>query len=209
MIFCAGGSLLRTPDLEGGTTWYTDAVREAGREVVEQGHISEKIQSILDRSLMEDQELFANMLNAYWQSLGLVWAGTETETKPEPTTAISASATPLSTPCKMDTISDLVAGMAFTFNHTAAGDLCAVVQFIVTDEEPGKYFLEISDGGCIAYSGEHSSPTATITTPAAIWMDIARGKLNGATAFMTGQYKVSGDIGLLMQFPTLFPRTGQ
>lgn len=203
MICCAGGGMLSEPDMRDGLAWYLDAVRQAGREVVEQGSIAVETQLVLDKPLMEDQVLYANTVNAIWRSMGLTPIG---ETAPEAAPdAVPESATQLAPPTTLETVQDLIAGMAFTFNPKAAGDMHAVLQFVVTDEEPGKYFLEIADGRCIAYAGEHPAPTATITTPSEVWMAIAGGKLNGATAFMTGQYKVAGDLTILMRMNELFP----
>jgi putative sterol carrier protein/NAD(P)H-dependent FMN reductase len=208
MICCAGGSLLQTPELKDGLTWYLDAVRLAGREVVKNGRIADETQATLDRPLMEDQHLFARMTNAYWRSLGLVPIEEETSNA-KAARQIGREAIPLSAPDTMDTVGDLVAGMAVAFDPAAAGSLQAVVQFVVEDEKPGRYFLVIDNGRCEAYAGEHASPTMTLTTPAQVWLGITRGELSGATAFMTGQYKVSGDMGVLMQLEKLFPRAGR
>jgi putative sterol carrier protein len=99
---------------------------------------------------------------------------------------------------------DLVAGMAMVFNPQAAGDLEAVIQFQVTGDDSGNYYLDIAQGRCAAYEGEHPQPTLTIHTPADVWLAISRGEMNGATALMTGKYSVKGNLGLLMRFNKLF-----
>jgi putative sterol carrier protein len=104
----------------------------------------------------------------------------------------------------METIHDMIAGMALAFNAEAAGDLEAVVQFDITDEEPGDYYLTISEGICKAYEGKHEEPTVTIKTPADVWLKISRGEMNGASAFMMGKFKVSGKMDLLMKMAKLF-----
>jgi putative NADPH-quinone reductase/putative sterol carrier protein len=201
MICCAGGAMLRTPGFEDGLAWYLDAVRRAGREVVAQGVVSDETQSITDRPLVEDQELYAQMANDNWRSLGLKRLGEE-EKPAEP--ILIPDAEQLPPPIAMDTVRDVVSGMAYTFHPEAAGDLRAVVQFIVPDEAPGKYFLAIADGKCTACFGEHPAPSATLTTPADVWLSICRGEMSGATAFMTGKYRASGDLPLLMRFDALF-----
>jgi len=201
MICCAGGVLLGVPELESGLTWYLDAVRLAGREVAANRKISPETASLLDRPLIEDQELFAQMANASWAGMGIERIG-------DP--CVSAESSPVSQstlippPTELSTVKDLVGGMAASFNSESAGDMKAVLQFIVTDEIPGRYYVEIGDGKCLAYEGEHPSPNITITTPSKVWMDISTGKLNGATAFLTGKYKVSGDIQILMKLNKLF-----
>ena len=44
----------------------------------------------------------------------------------------------------------------------------------------------------------------TITTPAAVWLAISRGELDGQQAFMSGKYKVEGDLSLLLKLKSLF-----
>lgn len=199
MICCAGGETLRNPALGEGIQWYLDAVRQAGKEVTANGRISPETQAVIDRPLIEDQHAFAEMANAYFDS---VLAGVN-QAPSEP--SIAANGEPLPPPMCMDTVRDVVAGMAMVFDSKAAGDTNAVIQFDITDEAPGDYYVEIANGKCAAYAGQHPKPSATIITPSAVWLGIARGEINGATAFVTGKYKVKGDMMLLMKMEKLFP----
>lgn len=199
MICCAGGEMLRNPGLQDAITWYIDAVRQAGREAVSQGMISNETQSIIDKPLMDDQQVFLDMANTYFNSV-LAQLDPAVDM-----VEASHGGTPLPPPSSMDNMQDLISGMAMVFNADEGRDLTAAIQFEVTDESPGRYFLQIADGKCTAFAGECSKPTATIKTPSDVWMAIARKELNGATAFMTGKYKVSGDLGLLMRLENLFP----
>ena len=195
MILCAGGELLRSP-LKDRLTWYLEAAQRAGREVVEQGHISPETQAVLDRPLMEDPAVYARMANVYWDSVIV---------RPEEEPSGEEGGVPLPPPTSLRTMRDLVAGMATAFDPEAGGDLEAVIQFEVEDEEPGRYYLHIAKGRCRAYEGVHSSPTLTIRTPAAVWMGIAEGRLDGAQAMMEGRYTVEGEMGLLLRLRHLFP----
>ena len=71
LLCCAGGSMLQTPDIKDGFTWYLDAARQAGREVVEQQGITEQTQAILDKPLTDNQQLYADVCNAYFKSIGV------------------------------------------------------------------------------------------------------------------------------------------
>ena len=104
-----------------------------------------------------------------------------------------------------ETVRDLIAGMPQVFNPQAAEDLEAVIQFDITDEEPGDYFLMIENSICRAYMGEHPNPMMTIHTPADVWMKISRGEMSGPFTFILRRYKVSGDVGLLRKMSDLFP----
>jgi putative sterol carrier protein len=94
--------------------------------------------------------------------------------------------------------------MALVFNAEAAGDLEAVVQFDVSGEEPGQYYLRIAEGKCTAFEGKHPNPTLTIHTPSEVWLAISRGELDGAQAMIQGKYTIEGDLGLLIRFRELF-----
>ncbi len=200
MICCAGGELLKREALQDGLAWYLEAAQKAGREMVLQGNISPETQAVLDRPLVDDPAAYASTVNAYW-------ASTNAEPFESPESAsqpASDAATPLPAPQSMDTMRDLVAGMALSFNAEAADGLQAVIQFDVTDENPGQYYLDIAGKECTAFAGLHAQPTLTIHTPADVWMAVSRGELNGATAMMSGKYSIDGNLGLLIQLDKLF-----
>jgi len=195
-ILCAGGELLKQPALQESLRWYVEAARRAGREVVEQGHIAAETQEVLDRPLA-DPAVYSRMANAYWDSVIVRPEGEAGLGEGEPGTLLSP-------PASRDTVRDIVAGMAVVFNPEAAGDLQAVVQFDVSGQDPGQYYLRIAEGKCAAFEGVHPEPTLTIHTPAEVWLRISRGELDGAQAMMSGQYTVEGDLGLLIRFNKLF-----
>jgi putative sterol carrier protein len=204
MICCSAGELLHQEPLQDQLAWYLEASRQAGRQVVEQGFISSETQAILDRSLVEDPAVYANMANEHWRSSGVEMIegnGGAGASSPSPS---SAPGTLLPPPQSQDTMRDLVAGMATVFNPKEAGDLEAVIQFRVRGEGAGNYYLDIVPGSCVAYEGEHPDPTMIINTPSDVWMAISHGEMNGATALMTGRYSVKGNMALLMRLNKLF-----
>ncbi len=104
------------------------------------------------------------------------------------------------------TISQAIEGMALTFNPDEAKDLSATIQFHVTGKEGGEWYLNIADGRCQCERGVAPNPTLTITTPAKVWLAIARGEMKGTIAFMTGKYKVRGKMNLLLKMDSIFSR---
>jgi multimeric flavodoxin WrbA/putative sterol carrier protein len=205
IICCAGGALLQSESIRDTVSWYTDAAQEAGRQVVEQGRISPEIQEVLDRPLIQDPQAYVDILNAYWQSKGIEIFDPDQEQQGQAETESAApAAIPLGPPQSRDTMRDLVAGMAYSLDRKAAGDLQAVIQFDVTDEPPEHYYLDIDRGACTAYEGQHAAPKMTIHTPSDVWMAISRGEMAGAAALMSGKYRVEGDLGLLMRLGKLF-----
>ena len=59
--------------------------------------------------------------------------------------------------------------------------------------------------GCVYHDGPADKASVVIKTPAETWLKISRGELNGQQAFMSGQYKVEGDLSLLQKLRALFP----
>ncbi|MGB2983370.1 MAG: NAD(P)H-dependent oxidoreductase [Candidatus Bipolaricaulia bacterium] len=198
-VCCAAGPLLGIPAMRNEVQWYVDATTRAGREVVERGRISEETQAVLDGSLAPDSAVYAEMANRYWHTLG---AESHEAHAAEGRSSVSRAS--LARPVSLETVQDLIAGMPDTFNRDTAGDLSAVIQFEIIDEEPGSYHIAIENGSCRAFSGKHQEPSMTIHTPADVWMSIAKGELTGQAAFMKGLYRVEGDFGLLMRMNALF-----
>jgi len=107
---------------------------------------------------------------------------------------------------KPKNIRQAIEGMTLSLNPDEAKDLDATIQFEVSGEGSGNYYLTIADGKCTFTEGTTPDPTLTIETPADIWLKIARKELSGAMALMTGKYKASGKMGLLMKMDKIFSR---
>ncbi|MCP4164748.1 MAG: hypothetical protein GY759_02505 [Chloroflexi bacterium] len=99
---------------------------------------------------------------------------------------------------------DTIAGMPTVFNAEAAGDMTADIQFDVSGDEPGAYYLHIENGDCTFYEGQAPAPTMTIHTPSEVWLAVSRGEMDGQMAFMQQKYTVEGDFSLLLKLNDLF-----
>ena len=99
---------------------------------------------------------------------------------------------------------DTIAGMPTVFNADSVGDLSADIQFVVSGEELGVYYLHIEAGACTFHEGESASPTLTIKTPSEIWLAISRDEMDGQAAFMEQKYTVEGDFSLLLKLNEFF-----
>jgi hypothetical protein len=112
------------------------------------------------------------------------------------------------------TIAQAIEGMALTFDPEKGGDLEAVIQFHVSPstelgtggDDGGEWHLDIANGQCHCEQGVADEPTLTITTPAGVWLAIARGEMSGARALMTRRYKARGKMGLMLKMDKLFSR---
>jgi putative sterol carrier protein/putative NADPH-quinone reductase len=99
---------------------------------------------------------------------------------------------------------DIIAGMPTVFDAEAAGDLTADIQFDVSGEEPGSYYLHVEGGNCAFSEGQSLSPTLTIHTPSELWLSISRGEMDGQAALMQQKYTVEGDFNLLLKLNDMF-----
>ncbi len=90
------------------------------------------------------------------------------------------------------------------FRKDAAGDMNAVYQFEISGSENFTAHLSIEDGRCVYNDGPHDKPDVIIKSPADVWLAISKGEMDGAAAFMTGKFKIEGNMGLLLKLKGLF-----
>ena len=103
------------------------------------------------------------------------------------------------------TLRDLIVAMSKAFNaNDVSSDFVADIQFHVSGEEPGDYYVHIEDGRCAFHEGVSKSPKATINTPSEVWIAIARGELDGRKAFFERKFTLEGDLMLLLQLRNMF-----
>jgi hypothetical protein len=102
-------------------------------------------------------------------------------------------------------VETLIMGMPIVFDRQAARDTQASIQFRVSGSEAGDYHLAIARGRCRSFEGVASTPDLTVYTPDTVWMQIARGELDGERALLEGLYRAEGDLALLARIPQLFP----
>ena len=88
-----------------------------------------------------------------------------------------------------------------------AGATKAMIQFDLSGDQGGKWWVKIHDGK--AESGKGDAPEAaqlTLLADAADYVKISLGQLDGTAAFMQGKLKIKGDMGLAIKMQTLFRR---
>jgi len=163
------------------------AVEQAGKEIIEQKHISTATMAAIKQPIAPP-EVVASVSNVIWQTLidrklTMAEAGKHGGDAPRP-----------------DSIEALLAMLAFAFNPGKAGDKQGVLQFNFSGKKPGTCFLTIGKEGCSPHMGIAAKADCTIDSPFEVWADIIEGKQDGGKAFMDGNYKASGDITLMMMF---------
>lgn len=102
------------------------------------------------------------------------------------------------------TIRQMLEGQTLVFNPRAAGDLVAIIQFVITDQDNATYHLSIQNGDCAFKPFPAATPSLTIRTPSEVWLAISRGDLDGQEALMAGQYEAEGNLSLLLRMNNLF-----
>ena len=104
----------------------------------------------------------------------------------------------------MASVADLFASMPEFFDADKAGDLNATVQFDLSGEGGGKWYVTVANGTCNTGQGPVDDPTATIRMEASDYADMVAGRLNAMEAFMQQKIRVEGDLSTVMKFQTLF-----
>jgi putative sterol carrier protein len=104
----------------------------------------------------------------------------------------------------MATAADLFEQMPEHFDAEKAGDMNATVQFDLSGEGGGKWYVNVADGQCTTSEGTFDEPTATIRMDATDYVDMIAGRLNAMEAFMQQKIRVEGDLSTVMKFQTVF-----
>lgn len=104
----------------------------------------------------------------------------------------------------MASVAQLFENMPQAFDASKAGDMNATVQFDLSGEGGGQWYVVVADGECEVEQGAVESPTATIRMDADDYAALVAGDLNAMEAFMQQKIRVEGDLNTVMKFQTLF-----
>jgi putative sterol carrier protein len=95
--------------------------------------------------------------------------------------------------------------MPQVFRGDLAADVEATIQFKFTGPEPGDWVVTLANGQCTSQEGVAEDPHVTVNSPSDIWLRVNRRELDAASAFVSGQFSVSGDLGVLLKMGDWFP----
>jgi multimeric flavodoxin WrbA/putative sterol carrier protein len=184
-LLMPGGELLKQHGMKENVQGVLQTAYRAGIEVIRDGRVSKETEMEIQKPLVSPDAL-AEMANLWWDShLEGITRGTPVQGK-------------------IEDMRLLLRGMAASFNSQAAGDLKATIQFEVTGNQTGDWFLSIENGKCACHEGKANSSNVTIKTPSEVWLAIANGEMDGQQAFMEGKYTATGDMSFLMRMRSLF-----
>ena len=102
------------------------------------------------------------------------------------------------------TAREAIFGMPEVFNARAAGDLSAVIGFMVTGSESFEAYLQIDNQACALLEHPPRKPDLLIRTPSDVWLAISRKELDGQKAFMERAFDTEGNLGILLRFNQIF-----
>jgi putative sterol carrier protein len=80
-----------------------------------------------------------------------------------------------------------------------ADGLVAVYQFNLSGDEAGTYQVILRPDEGSAIEGEKETPDCTLIIDSDNFKKMVDGELNGTEAFMSGQLKIEGDMGLALR----------
>jgi putative sterol carrier protein len=102
------------------------------------------------------------------------------------------------------TIGSLMEKLPEFFLPEKAQGVDAVIQFSLSGDNGGDWYVTIKEGTLTTDTGVAESPRLTIAADAQDMLDIFTGKLNAMAAFSGGKLKLSGDLGLSMKLMNFF-----
>ncbi len=91
-------------------------------------------------------------------------------------------------------------------NTEKAAGTNATIQFDLSGDNGGKWWIRIVDGSASSGEGEAENPNLTLLADAQDYVKISLGQIDGTAAFMQGKLKIKGDMGLAIKMQTLFNR---
>jgi putative sterol carrier protein len=100
----------------------------------------------------------------------------------------------------------MIEEMPQDFRPERAGRANVVVQFHITGESGGDWYITIRDRTCTVVEGVAPKANAKLTMDAGDYVDLATGKLSSMKAFSSRRIKPSGDIALLKRMDRWFVR---
>jgi putative sterol carrier protein len=100
----------------------------------------------------------------------------------------------------------VIEAMPTYFQPDKAGNTNATIQFDLSGDQAGKWYLKVANGQASASEGQTETPNLTFLADARDAVKIFTGKLDPTAAFMSGKLKIKGDMGLAMRMQSMFRR---
>jgi putative sterol carrier protein len=89
--------------------------------------------------------------------------------------------------------------MAQKVDSSRVGEMNATIQFNLSGDNGGLYWVKMTNGSAESGAGAVDNPDMTLKAAADDWAAVYYGDLNPMQAFMSGKLKIQGDMGLAMK----------
>ncbi len=179
-LLCGQGELFRVSALKQRTDEYLKYVRQAGKEYMT-GGISAETQNCLNQ-LLFPRKVFEDMADASW--------GVDKETG-----------------AKESDVLIFTRQMAALYRKENWPGHDLVLEMVYTDVNE-RYQIVLGKEGSQILTDDFLTATTTVETPITIWQAIAAGEVSGSEALMRHQYRVNGDLDLLINWDKYFAGVG-
>ena len=103
-------------------------------------------------------------------------------------------------------VDTVVQSLPDAFLPEKAGSAKACFQLDLTGDSGGKWILDVFDGVCEVQEQVAENPDVTVTMDGNDFVALFNNQLDPVQAFMGGKIKISGNLGLVMQFLNWFER---
>jgi putative sterol carrier protein len=104
-------------------------------------------------------------------------------------------------------IAQIFPTMCQRFVPEKAEGVNAIIQFDLSGDNGGLYWLRIAEGACESGEGQADNPKMTLRATADDYYAVVTGAMNPMQAFMSGKIKIQGDMSLAMKLQTMFATT--
>jgi putative sterol carrier protein len=92
------------------------------------------------------------------------------------------------------------------FQADKAGNTNATINFDLSGDQGGQWWVKIADGTATTGKGLAENPNLTLLADGRDYARIATGQMDPTAAFMQGKLKIKGDMGLAIRMQSLFKR---
>lgn len=132
----------------------------------------------------------------------LVSRVTEPKSVGRPVVSAAQAADPVR---RVQTATEYFETLGDRFVPTAARGVDAIFQWELSGEGGRTFHARVQDGAIHIAQGAHEAPSVSLVMPAADYVRVVNGELDGMRAFTSGRGKVRGSLPLAMKMRTLFP----
>jgi putative sterol carrier protein len=101
-------------------------------------------------------------------------------------------------------VNDFARRMTDAFIPEKAAGVDADIQFNLSGDHAGQYFVSIKDKTCTLHEGTVAKPKLTITANSEDLLSLYGGQLDPMQAFLQGKIKIAGDMSLAMKLMSMF-----